>query len=745
MNEIKLAGCTPEPLMNYLKALGVFRLVAKQKDTDAMLSWHGGHACLHSRLYQAELIMFFEEEYQPTPIAVPWSGGDFFGVDVTGNAGPYKKSPTATKIIEAVLATNSPRLAHFRDGIRTVLTTMADCGVNVKADIEGAIRKTAKANFIAQLRGCVSEDVVLWIDAAAQAEADRTAFNPHLGSGGGNDGNTHFSDNFMQSLWECLPDFDDQRERRSDERPRVEHALFDLMSGNLVGRTGALFDSGAVGGPNATQGLRREFLINPWNFILAIEGCLVFAGGLAKRLGANSAQSPSFPFIAQMTAAGFGSSVLKEYGQYEIWLPTWDRRWTFRELQHFMCEGRVQLGRRPARTGTDYARAVSSLGVSTGVNEFRRCGLIRGRVGGENYFTSATLGTFKVRHDYSVTLLDQIDPWLSKFQSAIRDDMVPARYKSACYRLDQSITEICQGVQPAPLLNVMCELGNIERVLSTGIAFAKKQGIRPLQGLHPQWLKHANDGSREFRLATTLAGLQAKKNVGALRVFLEEVEIKGKYASWSPGNTSAVWSKRSLVDNFAAVFRRRQMEALSDGLDGVPLNSPRPAGLADVLSFLDRETDDVQLASLLWALIIVDWSEMEFQLPENAARDNLHIPFEFGVMRLLVEPVPIVAHNGHWHIGETTKPTTPDPYVFDLLASGQKNAVGLAVDRAARRLKSGGRLVNGYRNRQQAGKSLAIESSVSADRLLAAMLIPLSNYDLELIANTVLYPPESEE
>ncbi len=28
MPDLPLPGCTPEPLMNYLKALGVFRLVA---------------------------------------------------------------------------------------------------------------------------------------------------------------------------------------------------------------------------------------------------------------------------------------------------------------------------------------------------------------------------------------------------------------------------------------------------------------------------------------------------------------------------------------------------------------------------------------------------------------------------------------------------------------------------------------------------------------------------------------------
>ena len=32
MPEIMLHGCTPEPLMSYLKALGILRLVAEQAD-----------------------------------------------------------------------------------------------------------------------------------------------------------------------------------------------------------------------------------------------------------------------------------------------------------------------------------------------------------------------------------------------------------------------------------------------------------------------------------------------------------------------------------------------------------------------------------------------------------------------------------------------------------------------------------------------------------------------------------------
>jgi CRISPR-associated protein Csx17 len=56
--EIRLAGCAPEPLMSYLKALGVFRVVAEQKDAVATLSWRGDVACLDTNLDHDGLVAF---------------------------------------------------------------------------------------------------------------------------------------------------------------------------------------------------------------------------------------------------------------------------------------------------------------------------------------------------------------------------------------------------------------------------------------------------------------------------------------------------------------------------------------------------------------------------------------------------------------------------------------------------------------------------------------------------------------
>ena len=53
MSEIILAGCTPTPLANYLKALGVFRLVAEQKDADVKGYWPGERFALLTRIIAA--------------------------------------------------------------------------------------------------------------------------------------------------------------------------------------------------------------------------------------------------------------------------------------------------------------------------------------------------------------------------------------------------------------------------------------------------------------------------------------------------------------------------------------------------------------------------------------------------------------------------------------------------------------------------------------------------------------------
>ncbi len=53
-----LHGCAPVPLAGYLKALGVFRLVAEQADPDAHGFWRDERFVLRTRLTEDELVRF---------------------------------------------------------------------------------------------------------------------------------------------------------------------------------------------------------------------------------------------------------------------------------------------------------------------------------------------------------------------------------------------------------------------------------------------------------------------------------------------------------------------------------------------------------------------------------------------------------------------------------------------------------------------------------------------------------------
>ena len=107
LHRLELMGCTPEPLIAYLKALGIFRLVAKQKDNDARAWWQADTFFLRSTLDRDAMVEFFLQNYRPTPIASPWNSryrtgvvkGDKSGLDASG--GPHHQDSGEAKIRES--------------------------------------------------------------------------------------------------------------------------------------------------------------------------------------------------------------------------------------------------------------------------------------------------------------------------------------------------------------------------------------------------------------------------------------------------------------------------------------------------------------------------------------------------------------------------------------------------------------------------------------------------------------------
>ena len=101
----RLRGCSPAPLANYLKALGILRLVSVQADPAARGWWQDEHFCLLTTLDRAELEAFFLHSYQPTPLLSPWNKGSGF---------LQAKDPA----LDPLEHSTADRFAAFREGVR---------------------------------------------------------------------------------------------------------------------------------------------------------------------------------------------------------------------------------------------------------------------------------------------------------------------------------------------------------------------------------------------------------------------------------------------------------------------------------------------------------------------------------------------------------------------------------------------------------------------------------------------------
>ncbi|MGC2238223.1 MAG: type I-U CRISPR-associated protein Csx17 [Pyrinomonadaceae bacterium] len=141
-SKILLRGCAPEPLIHYLKALGVMRLVAEQLDKNVRGAWTADGFLLETTATEDDLIDFFLNKYEPTPIVAPWNGGSGFydGDDTSG--------------IDAILSTKNDRIKNYRETINQIFAlpelpsvtnlTLNDFLHRIETEIEKSPNKDGK-------------------------------------------------------------------------------------------------------------------------------------------------------------------------------------------------------------------------------------------------------------------------------------------------------------------------------------------------------------------------------------------------------------------------------------------------------------------------------------------------------------------------------------------------------------------------------------------------------------------------
>lgn len=801
-NRIELRGCAPAPLLHYLKALGILRLVAEQLDADVRAAWQGDAFVLETAVSEEELMDFFLNRYRPTPMASPWNGGSGFydGDDITGR--------------DAILASQSERLIVYRQVLRQIMTlpqlpsvshlTVQDLSERVQKAIDEAKNKDSKdvkiwtetvgnthaylvasqssnlagmtisqleaskteysssqeskANFAAFLmsvkklrtivkkferssgkdeifrecRNQLDDKAVEWLDATLTLTNKESFEAPLLGAGG-IDGKLEFAKNFMARLSEVLPELTTEKEHQKS-KINLRSSLFVDCPPKLENASVGQFNpSGAGGAANASDGPKidsSEGMVNPWDFILALEGSIVPASATVRKLAAGSQQRASFPFTVRNSAVGYGTAIIGEKVRAEIWLPLWSRFAGYRELAHIYGEGRVQFNskqKRAVQTGFDFARAVAELGVDRGIDSFQRFAFIE-RNGQANLATP--LGRFEVRERPLASRLYDFERWADRLRSATSDaSKTPPRFGRAMKQLDEAMFTLCQSGAKGDLRAVLIALGAAEYELANGEKFCADKFLKPLSGLPEIWAQSCDDKSNEFQIAAALASINGseKFKLPPLRGNLEGVDLANR--DWAANDKGVVWGAGTLAENLSAVLQRRSIDARAAGASHPALQARRFASLSAIEAFLNHHTFDVQIENLLWGLMLVNWQGEE---TKSSFQDSIKyaptLPRAYALLKLLFLP------DGKLRLKASGEPVEikHEPTIIPLLRAGRAEE---AVQTAVRRMRSSGLA--------PFTETFDIQEE-DAVRFAAALLIPIHQSSVQELARLVLRPKAEE-
>lgn len=726
MNNIILDGCTPTPLACYLKALGILRLLSgKYPDTRGF--WRNDRFVLRTGLDGDAIEHFFLCEYAPTPIIAPWNGGSGFYYQerkskekdpATGKKkklGIYDQETAATKVVDAILSSKSERLDAYRRAIRFAKAAVQDAGFITSPDAG-----KQKDDFILSLRARLPDDCLQAIDAGLTVTSEKTSYPPMLGTGW-NDGNLDFTSNFMQRLLDVLGITDGANPQQSASW--LQASLFGTCAPDLTKNTIGQFFPGQAGGPNASAGFVADAAINPWDFVLTIEGALAFAAAAVRRNADDSSGVLSYPFTVRAVGAGSGSLGEGDAASArgELWMPLWPQPATYAEVRALMAEGRVALGKQPARDALDFVRAVQRLGGYRGVDSFQRFGLLM-RSG--KAYLATPLSRVEVSDESRSRWLDDLDRnrWLARFRQFVRGENTANRFPILCKRLEDKLFAF-SGREPskAEAQSLLVLLGEIQSALSN--SQTARETVRPIPELSERWVIAAADGSAAFRIAKALAGMNQK----LLPLRAQLFPVQRKHDQWMIPDTSEearvhIGQKGRLTDTLCALLAHRLWLAEKLDLRDKPLDSAAGATLEDINVFLRDDNMDERIAALLPGLALCD-------IPRHAEACNGGgaVPAGFALLKLCLIPDRIL------HSLKLMPEDNRLPVALGMLAQlAAGNHDNRAVRAAWRRLRTSGLAPVFSQN------ALPNLHGIGARRAAAALLIPLRYGATAALARGVL-------
>ena len=769
---LQLRGCTPEPLGNYLKGLGAFRLVAEQADPQARAWWKEGYLWLYTRWGRDEITCFFlhgigdvkakrDHVYSPTPIFAPWGGMPPF----------YETSDKLPRERLQRLRAIDQDHKRFDPAKKVVEDTFALLTMRGWLTLSKAKRKKEKNDIIAACRSIWQSSSLDWYDAAVSME-DEPRYGFLFGTGG-NEGRADITNIFWALIEETIG------------LPTPKVATNELLSASLFGdariggsqeSAGQHFPSATGKCPNMGQEFRGSVSTNPWDVLLMMEGAVLFAGATTKRLSQYGKGKAAFPFMIDHLAVDEASTSIKDEVKQdaqvmrcraEFWMPLWTQPTSLQGVRALLAEGKLQRASGERTEHTLHAmEAIKMLGVTRGIDAFHRVALFERR--GKGYYLASSLGFHSTGQAFDLLAprLVEIDDFLQRVYSKLREGAgVPDRVLRARQSLHTALATLLtrdeQHSTPTEeiLIEILTRMAGVEREVS--LLKDRGQLLNPCPALSRKWMPD-DVHDPEFHLARAIAGLAAwgessESNppvVDAIRSNLSPVSrpnTRSKKWQWDETSRRMVWSRgASLSANLSAVLRRRLIDAQRGNGEGLPLWSASGATFTDLLAFWSGTINEERLANLIHGLALIDagsWDQVQEETPdlrtsavwflEEEPRITLDLPLWLreDELRAACE-LPRVYHllklcfvGGRLPRrpveGESARRTGDEPFppdCLDVLSLLEAGRLAEATQLATRRLRA-----KGYPAVLRDVDLAALPTNLDCQRLAAMMLISVQN------------------
>jgi CRISPR-associated protein Csx17 len=589
-----LPGLRPEPLAGYLAGLGLIRVLAEQADPRATAAWTPDGLAIATEV--PDIARWLAEEYVPTPVLSPWNGGSGFG----------SKDKEPLRRLDLLRTHPSPRLANLR------------LAINVAEDVVSGARAAGwitesgvaeKDRVVLEFRNRCPDELLPWIDAAIILADDNTFFPPILGTGG-NDGRLEFSTNFHQQLIDVIG-------TTEKELARSVMTARDLLAGTQSAPLSDVpigqFDPGNAGGPGSSRFGAAASLANPWSYILAVEGSLLFASSAARR-NQHAAGRAAMPFTVNPSPDGSPNGAAGEESRGEVWAPVWSREFTLAEIRQLFAEARASWRGRPARRAADFYAATRSLGVARGLDGFIRYGLQR-RNG--LAFAAVPLDRIAVREKAAVQLTAKVEDWAVRIGHGDASTAVA----EASRGFEKAQLEFARDGEPRALARMLAALTTLE--MAAGRSRRAKEAVPPRYappaGAFLEEL--AKIGSAELRIAVGIASCTTWPAEGPARS-MRQILLPVNPSGWRDTSIVPGFGARPLAGVLADVLIWRSRTAAAEqgaaAFRGTPtFRAGIPVPAADLHALAGDRLNDKALDLLLRACLALNWHKVRHRWDHN--------------------------------------------------------------------------------------------------------------------------------